>query len=494
MRFNLSHTLAALNIEYSGVKLPTHTADLQLDSRAVKANDVFIAIKGHVSNGENFISAAFKNGASCALVDATRFKALDQSLGLLIPVDNLAERIAEIAKTYYQSPTERLKVIGVTGTNGKSTTTAMIAALADAIDTPAAVVGTLGYGKVDDLTPLQNTTPSAVDLQRIFATLAEHNQLAAIEVSSHGLVQGRVKETQFSTAVYTNLSRDHLDYHGDMHSYAQAKRLLFTECMPKHCVLNHDDAVAQSWIVQSGFSDLVVYGKKPRAHNFTQFVWFDEVECHQAGIRATLSTSWGNATINVPLFGQFNLYNLAAAMAALLVEGYDFRALCNAVSSLKPVAGRMQAFSVEGKPTCVVDYAHTPDALALALQALQQHVPGQVTCVFGCGGDRDKGKRPMMAQAAEQNADKLVITSDNPRSENPDDIIADVKAGLSQPEYAYCQPDRAKAIAYAVEQTSASGVVLVAGKGHEDYQIIGDQTITFCDRAWVMKILKGDKA
>ena len=494
MRCNLSHTLTKLGVKHDVPSNLSDTKNLQLDSRAIKPGDVFIAVQGHVSNGEQFIASAFANGASCALVEAKRLEHITCHDGLLIPIENLTKRIAEIASLYYEKPTEQMTVIGVTGTNGKSTTTAMIATLAKAVSEPSAVIGTLGYGDVANLIPLQNTTPSAVDLQRIFSELVDSTNLIAMEVSSHGLVQGRVKETQFSTAVFTNLSRDHLDYHGDMNSYAEAKRLLFSDYKPQHSVLNHDDQQVQSWLAQHTFPNLVMYGKRPTEHSFTHYVWFDDVEFHQTGIRTRLYTAWGNTFVDLPLFGAFNLYNLTGALAALLIEGFQLSDLCHAVSSLTPVAGRMQAFRAENKPICVVDYAHTPDALALALNALQKHVPGNVTCVFGCGGDRDKGKRPLMAQAAEQFADKLVITSDNPRSEDPDRIIADVKAGLSQPEYATCQPDRAKAIQYAIEHTQSSGVVLIAGKGHEDYQIIGDQRITFCDRAWVKKILQGENA
>ncbi|TMP45657.1 UDP-N-acetylmuramoyl-L-alanyl-D-glutamate--2,6-diaminopimelate ligase [Pseudoalteromonas citrea] len=465
---------------------------LRIDSREIQSGDAFIALRGHIQNGEEYVHAAFEQGAKCVLVDRESDVLPEDSR--VIRVTDLKKRIAQIASDFYGRPSEQIKLVGVTGTNGKSTTTAMIANLAQLCDTPSAVIGTLGYGPVEQLTPLANTTPSSIDLQRILATLRETAQLVAMEVSSHGLEQDRVGQSRFEAAVFTNLSRDHLDYHGSMQAYANAKLKLFKTCHPRVSVLNIDDEYALQWLDEHTFDHLVVYGLKPAQHNFSQYVWFDDVHCSQYGIRAKIHTSWGDKDVELPLFGLFNLYNLAASLATLLMLGYDLKALLRAASKLKPVAGRMEATFTVNKPTCVVDYAHTPDALELALKALQQHVPGNVVCVFGCGGDRDVGKRALMAQAAEKYANKVIITSDNPRSEDPDKIIADVKAGLSQPQYAYCQSDRALAIKYAIEQSPNNSVILIAGKGHEDYQIIGQQRIAFCDRQWVKTILEGKGA
>ncbi|BBN80348.1 UDP-N-acetylmuramoyl-L-alanyl-D-glutamate--2,6-diaminopimelate ligase [Pseudoalteromonas sp. A25] len=463
-------------------------AHLRLDSRQVEAEDAFIAIQGHQQNGEDFALSALEQGAACVLIDADSH--LCTSHPDFIPVPNLINNAAKIAALFYDKPSQRMCTIGVTGTNGKSTTTAMIASLAQHCDTPSAVVGTLGYGNPKKLTELANTTPSNVDLQRILAQLSECNKLVAMEVSSHGLVQGRLDETHFDVAVFTNLSRDHLDYHGDMAQYALAKLSLFQNHNPQHSVLNIDDEHGQQWLTEHHFDNIVVYGKKRQHSAFKRYVWFDDVVCDHQGMTVTIDSSWGRGQLRTPLFGLFNVYNLAAALAALLTQGFAFSSLLKAAKYLEPVAGRMQAFSAPNKPTCIVDYAHTPEALELALQALQHHVPGNVVCVFGCGGDRDKGKRPLMAQAAERNADKLVITSDNPRSEDPQNIINDVKAGLSNPEYAVCKVDRAQAIRYAIEHAPQNAVVLIAGKGHEDYQIIGDKRLPFCDRRFVETVLQ----
>lgn len=465
---------------------------LRLDSREVTEGDCFIAISGHQLDGTEFISMAVKQGAVCVLVDE---KATVGPLEIpIIRIADLKRNIPSIAALFYQNPSAEMAVVGVTGTNGKSTTTAMVASLAAHCGTPSAVIGTLGYGAPDELTPLNNTTPSAVLLQQIFSELqADFNQVA-MEVSSHGIVQGRTAQVDFNVAVFTNLSRDHLDYHGDMSSYAQAKKRLFTDSSARYKVLNIDDKYGRQWLDDLAQEACVVYGEKPDRHNYQHYVFFHDVVCDQNGISLKLDTTWGDVKITTNLYGLFNVYNLAAAIAALLVQGYKLEQLQAAATQLVPVDGRMQAFRAANFPTCIVDYAHTPEALELALKALQQHVPGKVSCVFGCGGDRDKGKRPLMAKAAEQFADTVVITSDNPRSEDPDTIIADIKAGLSEPQYAVSQPDRELAIRYAIEHADKGSVVLIAGKGHENYQIIGNQTLSFCDRSLVKSILQGESA
>ncbi|WP_339141524.1 UDP-N-acetylmuramoyl-L-alanyl-D-glutamate--2,6-diaminopimelate ligase [Pseudoalteromonas galatheae] len=484
--------LAQVLSDYGVNIAPVEVEHLRIDSRAVGPGDCFIALQGHAQDGAKYAASAVAQGAKCVLAETG--SELNVAPEQAIFIDNLADKLAAIAAQFYAYPSKKLKLIGVTGTNGKSTTTAMIANLASLTGSAGAVIGTLGYGQSDSLIPLANTTPSNVDLQRILALLQQQYDQVAMEVSSHGLVQGRVDECDFDVAVFTNLTRDHLDYHGDMQSYAKAKKLLFTRCAPNYKVINIDDEVGANWAAEFNDGTLVAYGRWDETHSYQQYVFFDAVLAHPNGLTATLKTSWGECEVSVPLYGEFNLYNLAAAVATLLLQGASLEALSEACSQLAPVAGRMQPFSAPEKPTCIVDYAHTPDALALALQALRAHVPGNLICVFGCGGDRDKGKRPEMARAAEKYADKLVITSDNPRSEDPNLIIDDVKAGLIHPEYAVCQPDRGLAIQHAIDLADENSVVLIAGKGHEDYQIIGTERIDFCDRQCVAAILRGEKA
>ena len=466
---------------------------MRLDSRDVNPGDVFVAIKGHELDGGQFIAKAIEKGAVAVIAD--RLCEFDVAFESLYLVSELDKKLAELASRFYDKPSHNLDLIGVTGTNGKSTTTAMIAHLAQYCNTQSAIIGTLGFGHPDNLTPLINTTPSAVDLQHILSDLHQADKkLVAMEVSSHGLVQHRVAQCQFKAAVFTNLSRDHLDYHGDMASYGDAKLMLFRDFAPQLVVLNQDDNQAGQWLEKYDFNNLICYGRKNLAPKNAQYVYFSDVDYSDEGISAQLSTSWGDIKVKSPLFGEFNLYNLTAALATLLGLGYPLEQLIAGCQQLQPVAGRMQAFSVAGKPTCVVDYAHTPEALALALQALQKHVPGGVSCVFGCGGDRDKGKRVLMAQAAEKNANKVIITSDNPRSEDPNVIIAEVASGLAAPQSAHLEADRASAISYAINNAASNEVVLIAGKGHEDYQIIGDERIDFCDRQFVQEqLIKTDR-
>jgi UDP-N-acetylmuramoyl-L-alanyl-D-glutamate--2,6-diaminopimelate ligase len=481
-------------LKYIEIDAPSQLVNhLRLDSRDVNPGDVFVAIKGHALDGGQFIAKAIEKGAVAVIAD--RLCEFDVAFEPLYLVSELDKKLAELASRFYDKPSHNLDLIGVTGTNGKSTTTAMIAHLAQYCNTQSAIIGTLGFGHPDNLTPLINTTPSAVDLQHILSDLHQADKkLVAMEVSSHGLVQHRVAQCQFKAAVFTNLSRDHLDYHGDMASYGDAKLMLFRDFDPQLVVLNQDDNQAGQWLEKYDFNNLICYGRKNLAPKNAQYVYFSDVDYSAEGISAQLSTSWGDIKVKSPLFGEFNLYNLTAALATLLGLGYPLEQLIAGCQQLQPVAGRMQAFSVAGKPTCVVDYAHTPEALALALQALQKHVPGGVSCVFGCGGDRDKGKRVLMAQAAEKNANKVIITSDNPRSEDPNVIIAEVASGLAAPQSAHLEADRASAISYAINNAASNEVVLIAGKGHEDYQIIGDERIDFCDRQFVQEqLIKTDR-
>lgn len=481
---NLSEVLAHFGVTLAD----TFVNHLRIDSREVQSGDVFVALKGHKVHGVSFIQTAFERGAVCVLIDAEIELAIQDPRVVRVPA--LEDVIAKLAHQFYGEPSQAFKLVGVTGTNGKSTTTTMIANLATQCQKLGAVVGTLGYGKPNALTALANTTPSHIDLARILSELVKENALAAMEVSSHGLSQGRVAGCQFDVGVFTNLTRDHLDYHGDMQSYANAKLALFTVCQPNVGVVNFDDPVGRQWLADAVIPNPIVFGKVSDALlSQPQYVAFHHESFNAEGVQCEFVTSWGTCQIVCPLYGEFNLYNLAASFAALLALGFSLDELTRAVVMLEPVAGRMQPFYGSQKATCLVDYAHTPDALEQALKALQQHVPGKVTCVFGCGGDRDKGKRPQMAAIAERYADHVIVTSDNPRTEDPKAIIDDILQGFSSLAQVQVEADRAKAIALAITTSSPESVVLVAGKGHEDYQIIGTEVISFCDRQVVMHLL-----
>lgn len=307
-----------------------------------------------------------------------------------------------------------------------------------------------------------------------------------MEISSHGLVQGRVKALDFEVGVFTNLSRDHLDYHGTMEEYALAKKSLFTQHKCKHAVINVDDEVGKAWM--SDLSNAIAVSLLPLS-GYQQSVWASDVAYAETGIKLNFDGSWGQGQLSVPLIGQFNASNVLVAFATLLSLGIDKQILVDTAPQLQPVIGRMELFQVPNKAKVVVDYAHTPDALEKALAALRVHCSGKLWAIFGCGGDRDTGKRPMMAVTAEQFADKIIISDDNPRSEDPALIVKDMLAGLSEPESAFVEHDRYQAVKFALEQAGSNDIILLAGKGHEDYQVLKDETIHYSDRESALQLL-----
>ncbi|GHG72309.1 UDP-N-acetylmuramoyl-L-alanyl-D-glutamate--2,6-diaminopimelate ligase [Alishewanella longhuensis] len=458
--------------------------DLRIDSRAVKPGDVFIALPGTKTDGNLYIEQALANGAALVLTSQGSFT--DQRIQLL---PNLASLLPELAASFYGKPQQQLTLIGVTGTNGKSSVSCFIAQLAAQLGIKSAVIGTLGYGDWQQLTPLNNTTPHFVDLQRIFAELVSTGvRLVAMEVSSHALVQQRVAGLYFAAAVFTNLSRDHLDYHGTMQAYAEAKALLFRPEQSALAVLNLSDETGANY---AKHSLLPVYGYGAAADCAEQ----PEVLCYQQlqpnlhGTHCQLLFAGQQTQQQFGLLGEFNVQNALAAIRCLQALGQPLSKLQQAATLLLPVAGRMEQYPLANGALVVVDYAHTPDALQQTLKALRLHCSNQLWCVFGCGGDRDKGKRPLMGQLAEQLADKVILTSDNPRTEDPLQILRDIAAGM-QPQGTYSLvPERRLAIKQAVIGAVAGDIVLVAGKGHETEQIIGTKAYHYDERAYVKQLV-----
>lgn len=483
-----------------GVEIPEYQVEkITLDSRAVTPGSAFIALKGLSQDGARYIPTAIAQGASLILVDSQcDYRVLPENTYV---IEGLSSKLAKLASEFYANPSHALTLVGITGTNGKSTTSTMIANLAQQLSQQAAVIGTLGWGAPDKLTPLANTTPSSVDVQTILHSLVTQQfNLVAMEVSSHGLEQARVAECDFDVCVFTNLTRDHLDYHGTMQAYGDAKKRLFTEFTARANIINADDDVGLHWLSTGAISNSFVYGMAlsaaTKALATRGYLSIEAVTYQANGMTIDWQLGYQNehttAQCFVPLFGLFNAYNLAAALASLVCLGHQFHTLITVAQNLTPVCGRMEPFSASQSPTMVVDYAHTPDALFQALTALQSHAQHGITCVFGCGGDRDKGKRPLMAKAAEKLASKIIITNDNPRSEEPQHIINDILNGLSEPEKALVEPDRAKAIALAFNTSPADALILIAGKGHEDYQIVGDTVLPFSDRAVVKQLIEAN--
>ncbi|TNV19224.1 UDP-N-acetylmuramoyl-L-alanyl-D-glutamate--2,6-diaminopimelate ligase [Buttiauxella sp. B2] len=468
--------------------------EMTLDSRVAASGDLFVALVGHQADGRRYIPQAIAQGVAAVVAEAEG-EANDGEIREMhgVPViylSQLHQRLSALAGRFYREPSSALRLVGVTGTNGKTTTAQLLAQWSQLLGETSAVMGTVGNGLLGNVKPTENTTGSAVDVQQVLANLAEQGaSFAAMEVSSHGLVQHRVSALKFAASVFTNLSRDHLDYHGDMAGYEAAKWLLFSEHDYGHAIINADDEVGRNWLVR--LPDAVAVTMEDNLQPGWRGRWLKatNVHYHDGGATVRFSSSWGDGEIESRLMGAFNVSNLLLALATLLVLDYPIEELLKTAPSLQPVCGRMEVFSAPGKPTVVVDYAHTPDALEKALQAARLHCSGKLWCVFGCGGDRDKGKRPIMGGIAEQYADVVVVTDDNPRTEEPKAIVADILVGMLDAGRAHVVSGRAEAVTNAIMQASENDVVLVAGKGHEDYQIVGTRRLDYSDRVTVARLL-----
>ncbi|WP_019120704.1 UDP-N-acetylmuramoyl-L-alanyl-D-glutamate--2,6-diaminopimelate ligase [Brevibacillus massiliensis] len=451
------------------------------DSREVRPGDLFVCLSGFTVDGHAFAQQAMQQGAAAVL--AERELNLD---GTVAVVPDTRRAAAMIADKFYGSPTAALKVIGVTGTNGKTTTTHLLDHILRHRQKRTGLIGTIHMRIGDVSEELKNTTPDALFLQKSFRRMLDaHTEYAIMEVSSHALDMGRVWGVDFHTAVFTNLTQDHLDYHQTMEKYAAAKSLLFAQLgnryrhdSPKTAVLNADDPVSAQF-ARATAARVLTYGIDQPAD-----VRAEEIKLTSGGVSFTARTFAGDVKLCLRLMGKFNVYNALAALTAALVEGISLADIKEALEAVEGVSGRFEAVKAGQDFTVLVDYSHTPDSLENALTTIKEFARGRVFCVVGCGGDRDRGKRPIMAQIATKYADLTVLTSDNPRSEDPEAIIADMVAGLaSVPASRYLSlPDRREAIAYAVGRAGADDVILIAGKGHETYQIIKGQVLPFDDR------------
>lgn len=466
---------------------------LSMDSRSVPVGGLFLACNGGHSHGLQFVESAMQHGAAAIAWEPAPGVAPPQLPVPAVAVPELARRAGEVAARFYGHPSTGLFMVGVTGTDGKTSTAWLISQALAQLGQSCGYMGTLGYGFPQALATASHTTPDAVAVQAWLARLQHAGaQAVAMEVSSHALDQGRVNGTGFDVAVLTNLTRDHLDYHGDVAHYAAAKRRLFDMPGLRAAVLNVDDAYGQQWLqaLPQGCAG-IAYGvgsQVPAAA--TRHVLADEPQLHAGGLRLELSTSAGQALLESPLLGRFNAYNLLAALAVLLEHEVPLTTAVQVLGAVQPVPGRMQALHAGGQPLVVVDYAHTPQALVQALAAMRAHTPGKLICVFGCGGDRDRGKRAPMAAAVAAAADYAVVTDDNPRHEAPEAIVAELLKGMPA-GFAYCvEHDRARAIHHAIAMAGAQDAVLIAGKGHEDYQLYADERRHFSDVAQVRELLQ----
>ena len=442
---------------------------LNLDSRRVRPGDAFFALRGTREHGIKFAGLAVQRGARVVLAEApaTGEHALDVPV---LWIDGLHAQVGEIAARFFGDPSRALGVIGVTGTNGKTSTVQLLAHALEHLGHRAATIGTLGAGLHGKLREGERTTPDAIEVQGLLAGFrADGATHVAMEVSSHALEQGRVGAVKFDVAAFTNLTRDHLDYHGSMEAYGAAKAKLFAWPGLRAAVINFDDAFGRDLLrnLPAGMQALSYSAVGDKAAAIVAL----SVVTSSEGLSFVLRTPWGERPLQSRLLGRFNVANLLAVVGCLGALGESFESIVAAVEAMEPVNGRMNRLGGFGnEPLVVIDYAHTPDALEQALTALRAHCAGRLFCVFGCGGDRDAGKRPVMGAIAERLADSIVVTDDNPRSEDGDAIVAQIVAGLAAPERARIERDRAKAIGWAVAQARAGDVVLVAGKGHETYQ------------------------
>ena len=455
-------------------------AGLSEDSRLIQPGEAFIATQGAAFDGHDYAAQAIGRGAACVLAE----RSLPGLGAPVVQVENLRARRGALAEKFYAAPSRALTCVGVTGTNGKTTIAHQIACLANALDLDAAYLGTIGWGRPGRLAPSRLTTESAILTQKRLACLRHQGcAWAALEVSSHALAQGRADTIAFDYAVFSNLTRDHLDYHADLDAYGAAKRRLFEFSSLRCAVINIDDEFGRELARSLASVEVLTYGGT-RAD-----ISWEGVEHRADGLRARLCTPWGKATFSAPVCGDFGLANLAAAIGVLAAAEQPLEALCEAAQAMPAVPGRMEFFRAAGRPTVVVDYAHTPDALAKALAAARRHAEGALLCVVGCGGDRDVGKRPLMGRVAAKLADRLWLTSDNPRSEDPLAIMRDMAAGIEDASPVTQEADRGAAIAQAVAAASAADLVVVAGKGHEEVQEINGRRHPFSDREAVRQLM-----
>jgi len=481
---NLLHGLAdAPAIAISGIAT---------DSRLLQQGFVFLACAGHESHGIDFARQAIASGAAAIVYDSgTADTASLADIEWSVPVIAIAglqQHIGIVANRWFDSPSESLAVTAITGTNGKTTVAMLLAQCMQILGRRCGYIGTLGKG-IETLESSGGlTSPACVQLHELLAEFRDDNAThAAIEVSSHALVQGRTDGVRFDSAIFTNLSRDHIDYHGDMQSYFAAKAQLFAHDKLKHRIINIDSEFGEKLATQYGDDAVIVSTRTDRfaidrSASDRPFVFVRAVVSDETGSRVSVESSWGSATFKIELPGQFNVENAALVLALLLRHGITMSDAIAALGEVSAPPGRMQRVANEATlPTVYIDFAHTPGGLEVALQALRQHCKGRLWCVFGCGGDRDSGKRPLMGEIASRLADRVVVTSDNPRTEDPAMIIADILAGTG--DDAVVIADRAAAIAYAIGRSDVSDTILIAGKGHESAQIIGTRSIPFSDQA-----------
>ncbi|MFQ5469775.1 MAG: UDP-N-acetylmuramoyl-L-alanyl-D-glutamate--2,6-diaminopimelate ligase [Gammaproteobacteria bacterium] len=503
-------TLSTLLKGFSEVS-PYHEREItgvSIDSRKINKGDLFIAFPGLQSNGIDYIHDAVEAGASAIVYDMVSEQYIksdikrlldERGIPLLVAVE-LQSKVGVIASRFFNDPSRNLFVIGITGTNGKTSCCHFLAQALSDNKERCGVIGTIGYGVYGDLREASHTTPDGITLQSLLAELRDKNvKYVVMEVSSHALEQDRISGIDFNIAVLTNLTHEHLDYHGNMDAYSAAKKKLFFIPGLQFAVINRDDRFGRSLqndlrnivsVVEFGLCDGGDSGLPDGEEVGPDYVLADLISQSREGISLKVSSSWGEGLLASNIFGRFNASNLLAVLSILLLLGIPIEQALIKLKELRTVPGRMEIFGGrDGSPVVVVDYAHSPDSLENVLLTLQGHCEGQLLCVFGCGGNRDQAKRPLMGEVAEQYADAVIITDDNPRQEDSRDIADGIMKGIKQVNKVQFVPDRTQAISWAINHAGEKDIVLVAGKGHEKYQLIGHQVIPFSDRDVVCDLL-----
>ncbi|MBJ6985273.1 UDP-N-acetylmuramoyl-L-alanyl-D-glutamate--2,6-diaminopimelate ligase [Luteimonas sp. MC1750] len=483
--------LAELLPDVDGVPPSLEVSGLVLDSRSVRAGDGFVAIGGFGTHGLHFAGRALADGAAAVLFEPPVPGDVPAPPAGAIAVPGLRARMGAMADAFHGRPSAAMSTVAVTGTNGKTSTVQLLAQAWELLGRRAATIGTLGAGLHGDVRPTGFTTPLVLQVHALLAELRDAGaQAVAMETSSHALDQGRVDAVHFEVGVFTNLTRDHLDYHGDMATYGAAKERLFAVPGLAAAVVNVDDGFGQGLFARlpPGLRRIATSARDDARAE----VAASDVVLDVAGIAFGLRVGQARHAVRSPLLGRFNVENLLAVAGVLHAQGVAADAIAGVLGRLQPIAGRMNRLGGhDGLPLVVVDYAHTPDALVQALSSVRAHAAGRITCVFGCGGERDRGKRPEMAAAAEQGADAVIVTDDNPRGEEGDAIVAEIMAGFADASRVTVQRDRAAAIARAVGAAGPGDIVLVAGKGHESWQEIGGVRHPFDDRDVAQRALGG---
>lgn len=470
-------------LRYSG-DLETEIEGITYDSRQVKKNYMFICIKGSNFDGHDYIDNAIEKGAAALIVD----RSIEKDNVAVIQVENSRTAMPILGANYYEKPTNRLKLIGVTGTNGKTTTTYLIRSILQHAEKKTGLIGTISIDLGQRIVESSRTTPESLDLQRIFHDMVSNNaEYGVMEVSSHSLEFGRVDQCQFQIGIFTNLTQDHLDFHKNFENYRRAKEKLFYKTK-KANIINIDDEHGRIILRNIMKLDVpvITFGIDNKADIMAKDIIIDD-----SGIEFKLVTPDYETMIRSSIPGKFSVYNSLAAASAAYVEGIDKDIISRGIEELRFVPGRSEVLHLNKPYKIIIDYAHSPDGLENILKSIRHYAKGGIITVFGCGGDRDKAKRPIMGEIAGRLSDYCIITSDNPRSEDPYEIIAQIEEGMKKTSCDYiCIENRKDAIKHAMMMAKASDIILLAGKGHETYQVLKDKVIDFDERVVVKELIE----